>query len=107
MVETGDASQRGDEDVPAGATFRELTPATGGEAVVAAPTLRRFFDPSSLNPAARLHPVEQGIERGRVKRKNAVRAPCDQLGDIVSVARALLENRHNHTPRAPSTQRRT
>ena len=78
----------------------------GGDAVVALAPLPGLLDPAPLDQPAGFHPVEQRIERGGVKGQDAVRPLLDQLGDLVAVARALLEQRQDQHLGAALLQRR-
>src|SRR4051812_13503855 len=82
---------RADERVPAGSPFGQDAASRRGDAVVPLAPLSRLFDPAAVDQAAPFHPVEQRVERGRVKGQDAVRPGLDQLRDLVAVARALLE----------------
>src|SRR5262245_2123381 len=85
--------------------LRELLPATPllgqnfasvrGQTVIAPPPLARLFHPTALNPATRLHPVKERIERCRLKPQSTLGALFDQLADLVTVAGAALHQRED------------
>src|SRR5262245_5929773 len=74
MLNSGDATDRGDELAPTFPLPREHFPACRREAVVAPSTLSGFFDPAATNPAAFFESVEKWIERSDVEAQGAARA---------------------------------
>ena len=78
MVHSSDKAHRGHERLPGVPLARQHAPALGGEPVeTASSALAGFLDPPSLQPAALLETVEQGIERGDVELQLAVRQSLD------------------------------
>jgi hypothetical protein len=59
--------------------------------IKATAALTRFLNPLTGNQSTLLQTVKQGIERGDIKTQHARRARLDELGDLVSVARTVLD----------------
>jgi hypothetical protein len=91
MADAGDPVQRREEGVPAAALVVEDFLAGGGEAVEAAAARARLLDPAALDEAAALEAIERRVERGDMELQGASRPCVDQLGDLIAVAIALLE----------------
>jgi len=85
--------ERGEEVRPGLALLGKDLSARGGELVIPAPSLSGFFNPAALNPATSFQAVEQGVQRGYMKLKNAFRALLDELGDFVAVSGAFFDER--------------
>src|SRR5262245_9134129 len=90
-----DVAHRGDELAPALALRVEDRATVFGDGVVASAPLPRAFDPSTGDPAALFHAIEQGIERGDVKGEDAARPRLDELRDLVSMSRLGVEERED------------
>src|SRR5262245_63132963 len=90
-----DVADRGDELAPALALGVECLATVFGDRVVASASLPGAFDPSTDDPAALFHPVEQGIERGDVEGEHATRSRLDEFRDLVSMSRLGLEERED------------
>src|SRR5215470_6525113 len=95
MAKLGDAVERGKERFPAPALGIERGPARGGQAVAASAAGAGALDPAALDQAAALEAVERGIERCDVESERTVGSAIDQLGQLVAVAVALLEQRED------------
>src|SRR5215813_8614781 len=63
--------------------------------VKTSPPLPGFLHPAAFDPAALFQPVKQEIKRGGVELQHAVRARLDQLADLVTMARAGLQQRQD------------
>src|SRR5438046_9653858 len=68
---------------PAAGQLRPSVPAQS--AGIAPPALTALLDPSALNPATLLQPIQQGVKRRRVKTERALRSLLDQLSDFVGM----------------------
>src|SRR5581483_1277566 len=95
MAEPRDAVQRRDEGAPAPALLRERFSALDGQAVEAAAARVGPLHPSPFDEAAALEAVERRVERRDMELQGAARSLVDQPGDLVAVAVALLEQRHD------------
>src|SRR3974377_284165 len=95
MLHPRDSADPADKFLPAVALLGQSLLTLRGQTVVTPPSLIGFFDPTSLNPAAILEPVEQRIQRSDVEPQLAPRAAFDELPDIVTMARLVLEKREN------------
>src|SRR5204863_4841049 len=73
----------------------EDAPARLGDAIVAAAPLSCLLDPSPFDPAALLEAVERGVERRQGEAQAAAGAGLDQLGDRVTVAALVLDDRQD------------
>src|SRR5439155_18493783 len=91
MPQPRDADERGDEGVPGRAALGEDAASFGRDVVVTAPPLARFLHPATLDQPPPLEPVQQRIERRGMELEDAVGPLLDQLGDLVPMAGALLE----------------
>src|SRR5688572_32806360 len=100
MALSGDAPDGLDQRVPAPSLGVEVLPAGGGDPVEPAPALSRFFDPPSLDQPAILEPVEERVETGDVEREHAVGERRNALGQVVPVARLVLDERQDEESRA-------
>src|SRR6266496_2785941 len=67
----------------------------GGQTVEALAALAALLDPSSLDEAAALEAIERGVERRDVELEGAVGSLVDQLGQFVTMAIALVEQRQD------------
>jgi len=76
MFHSRDASYCSDKGLPFFALYRQNTSPFGSQAIVAAPPLIGFFDPTPLNPASFFQAVQQRIERRNVEMKHAAGAAC-------------------------------
>src|SRR5262249_6276184 len=90
-----DAVDGADERVPAAARPIEELLAVGREPVEAPPPLPSLLDPAPLEDAPLLELVEERVERGRVVAHDARGARGDELGDLVPVARPVLDERED------------
>src|SRR6185437_11768780 len=61
------------------------------EAVVAPSSLFGLFHPTAIDQATVLQAVEQRIKGGDVKSQNAARPDLDEPGDVIAVARLILQ----------------
>ena len=68
---------------------------SGGQPVVAAPTLAGLLHPPAGNEPAPFQPVEDGIERGRLKRDAAGGARGNLLPDFVPMSGLAFELRQD------------
>src|SRR6266550_2028303 len=75
-----------------------------GEAIITPPPLPGFFHPAAANPSSFLEPVEQGIKRSDIKPQRTARAQLDQLTNVVSMPRPILDQRKNEQLRAALLQ---
>src|SRR5947207_13170143 len=89
-IDPSDAIERRKEIGPGLPLFVENLAPGGCHFVVAPPALSRFLNPASLNPPARLEPVEHRIERCDVKLEHGFGTLLDQLRDLVVVARPVI-----------------
>src|SRR5262249_38669580 len=87
-----DLADRARELLPALALLLEDGRAGGEEAIVTSPSLAGLLHPSTSDPAAFLHAIEQRIECGGVKREHALRSLLDQFGNLIPVPRLVLEH---------------
>src|SRR6202000_3257130 len=60
--------------------------------------------PSPGDPSALFQPVEQGIERGHVELQHVSGAVFDQLADLISMSRAMFDQRKDQQLRAALLQ---
>src|SRR4029077_12068638 len=95
MFHSCDAAHRVDKLPPTLALLNESFLTLRCQAVVTPPLLIRFFDPTAKDQASIFEPVEQRIERGNMEAQDAARALFDELSDVVTVARLILEQREN------------
>src|SRR5829696_8520112 len=95
-IDSGDTLKGGDQLLPAGPLVAQNSAAGGGELVVPATPLAGLLDPFPLDPAPALHAIEHRVERGDVKSEDAAGAIVDQLRDLVAMAAACFERRHDH-----------
>src|SRR5207248_7111141 len=95
MAELRDPVERGEKHLPAAPLRLERAASVGGEAVEAAAARAGALHPAAVNQAAPLQAVERRVERGDMEGERAVRAALDQLGELVAVAVALLEQRED------------
>ena len=95
MADAGDAVERREERAPAAALRVEDLAAGGGQAVEAPAPHAGLFDPASLDQPAALEPIERRVERSDVEGNGALGSVANQLGDLVAVAVALLEQRQD------------
>src|SRR4029077_2345224 len=96
MLNSGDQVDRFDELAPAGALLRQHVFARGRQAIVAAPTLPRLFNPPATNPVPFLQSIKQRIKGSDVESDRAARTQLDQLANLVSVPGTIFEQRQNH-----------
>ena len=94
-ADAGDAVQGREERAPAPALGVEDLLARGRQPVEAAPAHAGLLDPVALDQAAALEAVERRVQRRDVELQRAVGTAVDQLGDLVAVAVALLEQRED------------
>ena len=99
-----DTIERQEEGLPHRALARENLPSGRGQLVVAPPPLARALDPSTVDEALVLEPVQRGIERRDVEVDGAVRPLFDEPADLVAVARTLLEQRQDQDFSATALQ---
>src|SRR5262245_11571976 len=104
MLDSGDPADRVCEFAPGVALRLEDLFAGWRQAVAAAAALSGFLDPPSLNPSALLEAIQQRVERGDAELENAARARFDQLAQVVTVARLVLDQRENQQLRAALLQ---
>src|SRR5688572_5533175 len=95
MLDPRDEPDRLDEALPRLALARERAPPVGGERVEAAPPLPRLLDPAPLQPATLLEAVEQWVQRGDVELEQPLRPRLDELADLVTVTRTVLDDRED------------
>src|SRR5206468_2655858 len=93
MLDSGNLVDGGNKFAPAGALCGQDFSAIGGETIIAASALARFFDPTSPDPAALLQAIKQGIERSDVELDDATGAALDQTPDVVTVPRLSFDQR--------------
>jgi hypothetical protein len=100
MTQACDARQRDDERIPPRSPLSERPASGRRDAVVPPPPLAGFLDPPSANQVPAFHPIEHRIERRGVKRQHTAGPDFDQLGDLVAVTGAVLEQRQDEHLRA-------
>jgi hypothetical protein len=64
-------------------------------------SLTCFFDPTSSNPAAVLHPIERRVQRGEREAEVTAGSLLDELRDLVAVMTFLFENGQDDNLGAP------
>src|SRR5438552_49311 len=101
MLHPRDAIDGRHELLPATAVREQQPFAFGGDAVIAAAPLPGLLDPAALDERAAFHAIEQRVERRDVESKDAARSRLDELGELVSVPRLMLEERQRQQLRAP------
>src|SRR6185503_1949472 len=74
MAKSCGFGERGDEGFPSVALLRQHPPAFRSEPIAASAPLARLLDPASENPFSVLELVEEGIQRGDMKRQQPVGA---------------------------------
>src|SRR5690348_331189 len=82
-----------DERLPALALRLERRSAGRREAIESPPPLARFLDPSSDDPPALLHAIQQRIERGDVEGEHALRSRFNELLELVAMPRLGVQQR--------------
>lgn len=92
------------EFVPSAPLGGEHAPAFFGQVVIAAAALAGLFNPTPVDPAALLDPIEHWIERGDAEFHGTGGALLDQLADVVTVAGLVLEQGEDHQLGAPLLQ---
>src|SRR4029079_4432541 len=95
IFDSSDAADRLDELAPGVALGLEHLGAGRGEPVVAAPALAGLLDPAALDPAALLEAVEERIQMSDTEAEAAARPGFDQLAQVVSVPRLILDERQD------------
>src|SRR5262245_10697711 len=95
LAQPRDAVEGREEAVPAAALTEERLFTLRGETVETPTPLAALLDPAPLDQAAALEAVEDRVERGDVELQRAAGSAIDQLGQLVAVAVALLEQRHD------------
>src|SRR5438874_9658758 len=84
-----------DELTPAGALLRQHIFARGGQAIVAAAALPRFFNPAASNPVPFLKSIKQRIKGSDVESDRAPRTQLDQLANLVPVSGTIFQQSQN------------
>jgi hypothetical protein len=72
--------------------FQDLLP-SGSELIVATSALSLLFDPTPDDEAPLFEPIQQWIERGDIELEETFGALFDLLTDLITVARAVLDER--------------
>src|SRR5213078_4368426 len=104
ILNSGDSTDCFHELEPPVALAGEHLFAGRGEAIITPPPLPGFFHPAAANPSSFLEPVEQGIKRSDIKPQRTARAQLDQLTNVVSMPRPILDQRKNEQFRAALLQ---
>src|SRR5438270_12224302 len=77
MRDSGNAIDSADNFLPAVALRGQDLSASRREAIITAPALSAFLNPTTPNPTAFFEAIEQGIKGGDIKAKHAARAQVD------------------------------
>src|SRR5690349_6185137 len=93
--DAGDPVEGREEVLPGRAFARQDLAAFARDPVVAALALSGFLDPAAFDQAAVLEAIERRVERSDVIAEGAVGALADEPGDIVAVARLILDQRQD------------
>jgi len=93
MFNPRDSADSADKFPPALALLRKSFLTLRRQTVVTPPSLIGLFDPATMNQAALFEAVEQGIQRSDVEAQAAPGTGFDELPDVVTVARLVLEQR--------------
>src|SRR5688572_29012525 len=101
MANPRNARERGHELLPAVPLALEHPPSLWSDAVEALPALPRLLDPASLDEAPLLQLVEHRVKRSDVELQHPAGAHLDQLADLVSVPRAILDEGEHQQLRTP------
>src|SRR5262245_41243905 len=96
MLDSGDQVDRFNELTPPGALLRKHIFARRRQAIVAAPTLTRLFNPAATNPIPFLKSIKQRIKGSDVEPDRAARTQLDQLSNLVSVSGTIFQQGQNH-----------
>src|SRR5438045_6702243 len=104
ILNSGDSTDCFHELEPAVALAGQHLFAGRGEAIITPPPLPGFFHPAAANPSSFLEPVEQGIKRSDIKPQRTAGAQLDQLTNVVSMPRPILDQRKNEQFRAALLQ---
>src|SRR5438552_5014011 len=95
ILDSGDSTDCFHELEPPVALAGQHLFAGRGQAIITPPPLPGLFHPASANPSPFFEPIEQGIKRSDIKSERTPRAQLDQLTNIVSMPRPILDQRKN------------
>src|SRR4051812_33094943 len=85
ILDAGHLAERRHEPAPVLALIRKDAAARFGDPVITTAPRAGFLDPSPLDPAAILEPVQGRVQRREGEPEAAVRALLNQLRDLVTV----------------------
>lgn len=91
---------QGDEVFPALLLCSERLSPFRCQAVVPSSALLGLLNPPSNDPSMSLEPMEQRVEGGHVKSQSAAGSELNQLRDVISVTRLILEQGQDKELRA-------
>src|SRR5262249_5436351 len=89
------------ELLPLAALRGEHVAPSGGDGVVATPSLTGLFDPPTPDPLAFFELIERGVEGREVERQRRAGSRLDQFGELVSVPRLVFEEGQHDQFRCP------
>src|SRR5258708_39664102 len=90
MFPSRDAAYCSHKGLPFLALHRQNASPFGSQAIVAAPPLIGFFDPTPLNPASFFESIQHRIERRNMEMKHAAGAQLDKSANVIAMARLSL-----------------